>query len=463
MWRQRYRGIRLINFLGDLAWLNTSVVIAHLFLWGYFKPHFLDNFLQISLQLSLSWIYVSYVTDLYNFDRLSNFEKSFGRLYQTILVHLLLFSTLIVVIKDFSLSRELLVYSYIVFVILISLWRLILFYFLKYSRQSENNLIPALIIGSTNVGFSMFSTLQNFKGYGYKPLGVFDNSNRESPNQSLTGTLEEAKKIILENKVDEIFCALPLTEKTEVQSFMQLCEKQLVRFKFVPDFSTLLNKSLLIDRYGFMPVIVLRPEPLNSVTNQLVKRIFDIVFSVFIIVAVLSWLMPLMAVLIKIESKGPVFYLQNRSGRDYKIFKILKLRTMSSTDRDDEFVQATKNDSRITRIGKIIRKLNIDELPQFFNVLLGDMSVVGPRPHPLKLNDEYKNMIDKYMIRHLVQPGVTGLAQVRGFRGETNDPKLMEERVFADVFYIENWSFLMDIKIVILTVVNVFKGEKNAY
>lgn len=464
MWRQRYRGIRLVNFLGDLFLLNLSVILAHLMMWGIIKHFFVENFLQISLHLSLSWIYISYVTDLYNFDRLSNFEKSFGRLFRTILVHVLLFSTLILVVKDFSLSRQMLIYSYGIFVVLIFFWRLLLFYVLKYSRKSEDNLLAVVVIGSPKVGYSMMNTLNDFKGYGYKPIGVFDDVNRSGNNDyKLSGSIADCMQLIADHKVDEVFCALPLTETEQVQNLMKFCESHLVRFKYVPDFSTLLNKSLLIDRYGFLPVIVLRPEPLNSSTNQMIKRLFDIIFSAVVIVLLLSWLLPLMAILIKLESKGPVFYLQNRSGRDYKTFKILKLRTMTSMDRDDEFVQATKNDSRITRIGKIIRKTNVDELPQFFNVFLGTMSVVGPRPHPLKLNDEYKNLIDRYMIRHLVQPGVTGLAQVRGYRGETTDHKLMEGRVMADVFYIENWSFLMDIKIIILTIVNVFRGEKNAY
>jgi undecaprenyl-phosphate galactose phosphotransferase/putative colanic acid biosynthesis UDP-glucose lipid carrier transferase len=178
---------------------------------------------------------------------------------------------------------------------------------------------------------------------------------------------------------------------------------------------------------------------------------------------ILSWLLPLVALLIKWDSPGPVFFRQNRSGKNYQTFKCWKFRTMKVTDADDDFVQAKKNDSRITRIGKYLRKFNVDELPQFLNVFAGEMSVVGPRPHPIKLNETYRNIMERYMSRHLAKPGITGLAQVRGFRGETTDPELMNQRILTDVFYIENWSFLLDVKIILLTVWNMFRGEKNAY
>lgn len=204
---------------------------------------------------------------------------------------------------------------------------------------------------------------------------------------------------------------------------LRFAEDNLIRFKVVPDFSAFHNRNITVDFYGFYPVISLQPEPLSNVFNQMIKRSFDIVFSALVFIFILSWLIPLVALLIKLDSRGPVFYLQNRSGKDYQIFKIFKFRTMTVTEGDTEFVQAQKNDARITRVGKYLRKLNIDELPQFLNVLLGDMSVVGPRPHPIKLNEIYRPIVEKYMTRHLAKPGLTGLAQIRDFAARQQIPK----------------------------------------
>jgi lipopolysaccharide/colanic/teichoic acid biosynthesis glycosyltransferase len=179
-------------------------------------------------------------------------------------------------------------------------------------------------------------------------------------------------------------------------------------------------------------------------------------------VFVFSWLFPIIAIIIKLNSKGPVFFKQKRSGLDNDNFGCYKFRSMYFDEKRDG-VQATKGDSRITTVGAFLRKTSLDELPQFLNVLLGQMSVVGPRPHPLWLNDKYRDNIEKYMLRHFIKPGITGLAQVKGFRGETTDPVMMERRIKMDVFYLENWSFLLDIKIIFMTVFGFLKGDENAF
>jgi putative colanic acid biosynthesis UDP-glucose lipid carrier transferase len=196
--------------------------------------------------------------------------------------------------------------------------------------------------------------------------------------------------------------------------------------------------------------------------DRVVKRLFDIAFSLFVIVFIFSWLYPILALLIKLESPGPVIFKQERSGRNNVQFYCYKFRSMRVND-ECHLKQASKNDCRITRIGRILRKTSLDELPQFFNVLLGNMSVVGPRPHMLKHTEHYREVVDQYMVRHYMKPGITGWAQVNGYRGETIELGLMEKRVEHDIWYMENWSALLDIKIVMLTVLNVIKGEKNAY
>jgi exopolysaccharide biosynthesis polyprenyl glycosylphosphotransferase len=221
-------------------------------------------------------------------------------------------------------------------------------------------------------------------------------------------------------------------------------------------------KTSELEFHGEVPVSKIRREPLDSATARWMKRAFDIVFSFCVIVFVFSWLFPLLALLVKLSSKGPVFFKQNRLGRDNKEFVCWKFRSMRMNAEADS-KQATKNDPRVTKVGAFLRKSNLDEMPQFFNVFMGQMSVVGPRPHPLRLNDQYRDIIDKYMVRHFVRPGITGWAQVNGFRGETRTPELMERRVELDVWYLENWSFWLDLRIVVKTVTNMLGKEENAY
>ena len=196
--------------------------------------------------------------------------------------------------------------------------------------------------------------------------------------------------------------------------------------------------------------------------NIFVKRIFDIVFTSIISVLILSWLIPIVIILIKFDSKGPTFFKQYRAGKDNQAFKCYKFRTMYVHD-EPAHKQASKGDPRITKIGNFLRKTSLDELPQFFNVIRGDMSVIGPRPHPLKLNEQFQTVISKFMLRHSVKPGITGLAQAKGYRGETRTVQMMKNRVKLDRFYAENWSLIFDLKIILLTVIHLFKGDENAF
>jgi len=201
---------------------------------------------------------------------------------------------------------------------------------------------------------------------------------------------------------------------------------------------------------------------LDDFNNRVVKRIFDFVMSSIVILFILSWLIPLISLLIFIESPGPVFFSQFRTGKNKKSFLCYKFRSMK-INKDADVQQATKNDDRITKIGKFLRRTSLDEFPQFINVLIGNMSIVGPRPHMIKHTDDYSKLVDQYMVRHLSKPGITGWAQVNGYRGEITETTEIKNRVHFDIWYLENWSLLLDIKIVFLTVFNVLKGEKNAY
>ena len=261
--------------------------------------------------------------------------------------------------------------------------------------------------------------------------------------------------------INEIYGYVPSTEQEKINMLSKYCDNNLIRFFYVPDLNVF-RGTLLFNQYGSTPVIARRREPLTYPLNKIVKRVFDIFFSLLVLIVVFPIVFLISAIIIKIQSPGPIFFRQLRTGLDGKSFYCLKFRSMH-VNKDADRLQATKDDPRKFSYGNIMRKTNIDELPQFINVLLGDMSVVGPRPHMLKHTEEYSNIINRYMVRHLAKPGITGLAQVSGFRGETQKLSQMEDRVKKDIEYIENWTLLLDIRIIVKTVTNVFAGEKNAY
>ncbi|MCD8293177.1 MAG: exopolysaccharide biosynthesis polyprenyl glycosylphosphotransferase, partial [Prevotellaceae bacterium] len=231
---------------------------------------------------------------------------------------------------------------------------------------------------------------------------------------------------------------------------------------YVPDVRNYLKRQMHFEMMGNTPIMSIRQEPLAQMENRIVKRAFDLLFSLTFLCTLFPFLYIGIGIAIKCSSPGPIFFKQKRSGKEGKEFWCYKFRSMRINDQSDT-LQATKNDCRKTRVGDFLRRSNMDELPQFINVLRGDMSVVGPRPHMLKHTEEYSKLIDKYMVRHLVKPGITGWAQINGFRGETKELWQMEGRVLKDIWYLEHWTFLLDIYIIYRTVKNCIIGDKAAY
>tara|TARA_A100001234_G_C12635212_1_gene389817 strand:- start:1946 stop:2884 length:939 start_codon:yes stop_codon:yes gene_type:complete len=310
----------------------------------------------------------------------------------------------------------------------------------------------------------LYSYFKSDNFLGVKLLAIFsDSKSKINIDKNIyQSTLDDIKKFVKKNNVDEIYYTLPLSKTKKLKDLISFCDKQMIRFKLVPDFRGFLFKRVNIDFFDDVPIITIREEPLTDFMNRLIKRLFDILFSLFAILFILSWLYPLIAIIIKLNSKGPVLFKQKRSGIDNKEFICYKFRSMTINKSSDS-MQATKNDIRITSVGKFLRKTSLDEFPQFFNVLIGDMSIVGPRPHMLKHTQEYSAIIEKYMVRQLVKPGITGVAQVRGFRGETKKLSDMDGRVKLDVWYIENWSIWLDLNIIFKTIMNALKGDEKAY
>jgi len=454
----------LIHILGDISLLNCAFVFAY-FLVNRFAPYdeVSDEYVLLHILYNITWILViSWYrgTDIRRNTRLENILSS---TVKSVLVHALITLAAIAAVKGEFFSRAHLLFAYVLFLGGIIIWRLVFYYTLRRYRKAGANYRNVIIVGAGVVGNDMFHHLNSDAGYGYKVLGFFDDNPEKSQHpDKILGGLSDFAGYVKNVRVDLVFIAIPLSHRKRIREIVSIADNNLIRVKIVPDFRGFLNKKVNIDFYELIPVLTIRPEPLETALNRVAKRTFDIAFSGMVLLFIFPWLFPVLALLIKLSSPGPVFFVQKRSGRKNEVFSCLKFRSMA-VNSDADKLQATETDPRVTWVGRMLRKTNLDELPQFINVFLGNMSVVGPRPHMLKHTEDYSRMIDKFMVRHLVKPGITGLAQVNGYRGPTTDQRRMYKRVMYDVWYIENWSFALDLKIIFLTVFNMFRGEKNAF
>ena len=319
-----------------------------------------------------------------------------------------------------------------------------------------------IILGSGHLCEMILDEMLNNIYNGVIILGFFDDKP-DKANKDISGNIEEAKEFIIKNGVTDVFCTLPRSAEEQIADFIKFSERHVLNFHIVPDIGYYYSAAQpIVTAIGKMPVFLLRHIPLSYVHNSLIKRGIDILISLIAIVILFPVLFPILAILIKKSSPGPIFFKQQRTGERGKEFACYKFRSMK-VSADANTKQATLNDDRKTKIGDFMRKTSIDELPQLFNVLKGDMSLVGPRPHMVKHTYEYSPQVDKYMVRHFVKPGITGLAQVRGYRGETKNIELMEKRIISDVEYVEKWTLGMDFIIMFKTVAALLKGDEKAF
>lgn len=366
---------------------------------------------------------------------------------------------------EFSYSR-LFGLFYIILILVIVSYRLAFRYFLELYRKQGGNVRKVILIGSHENMQELYHAMTDDPTSGYRVLGYFEDfpSDRYPSDVLYLGHPQEVNNFLEQNvgRVDQLYCSLPSARSAEIVPIINYCENHLVRFFSVPNVRNYLKRRMHFEMLGNVPVLSIRREPLELLENRVIKRTFDIVCSTLFLCTVFPFIYIAVGIAIKMSSPGPVFFKQKRSGEDGKEFWCYKFRSMRVNTQCDT-LQATEHDPRKTRIGEIIRKTSIDELPQFINVLKGDMSIVGPRPHMLKHTVEYSQLINKFMVRHFVKPGITGWAQVTGYRGETKELWQMEGRVMRDIWYIEHWTFLLDLYIMYKTVYNAIHGEKKAY
>lgn len=459
------RYYKLLFVVVDVVLLNLATILSALARFGNLDKLLSKDERTISLLAILIWVALLLQKDSNRSVRVEPIESILWRTIKKISIHAALVSIFVVYLKYTDISRLRLVYFYLIFFGLLMVSRYLSMKLLKYVRAKGYNFKTFIIVGANKSGEKIRKVLAKDLTFGYRFLGFFDetNNNQVVDSDLIVGKFEDIEKFAVDKKIDEIYVALHIDNIKIINELTRICEQNMIRIKFIPDFQLYTKASKVeVAFYENTPVLMFRPEPLEFASNRLLKKAFDICFSSLVILLVFPWLFPVIMLIIKLESPGPIFFKQERSGRDNRSFMCIKFRSMYVNGLAHN-KQAEKGDSRITKFGAFIRKTSIDELPQFFNVFLGDMSVVGPRPHMVNLAKEYSDLINNYLVRQYAKPGITGWAQVNGFRGETKVLSDMENRVEYDIWYIENWSFLLDMKIIVKTIINIFKGEENAY
>jgi len=454
----------------------SEIFIINLIFYYFYKgilcpgsEHLFDISYQfgfMAMSLSISYVLGVWVRPISFFYRSDRRGSILGNVF--IAVATMAFSFWIMaLVFDFNIKFQSLRLIYVLVSIYVSLavWRFLCRSLIRWFRTSGHNAHHVVFVGN-NVPIRELCEEMRHPFYGYFVEGYFSDEPMEDAPEGLKllGTVADVVPYVKGHPyLQQLYCSLPAVRSGEIMEIIDTCERNCVRFYTIPQFRTYLKRTMQLEVLGTIPVLCIRENPLNSLTNRIIKRTFDFVMSLILLVPFWLLVYPIVAILTHFLQPGPVFFKQKRNGLNGKVFVCYKFRSMK-VNADADRLQATEDDPRKTRFGNFLRKSSIDELPQLINVLKGEMSFVGPRPHMLAHTEQYSKLIDKYMVRHWVLPGITGWAQVNGARGETKTLEQMEDRIRKDVWYVENWSFSLDMKIILKTFLNVFiKGDKQAY
>lgn len=421
----------------------------------------LQQYTQILIFLIPGYLIIYYLCNLYAPKRDQSTRVSLWNIVKANFLGTFYFTFLLYAVKEIDYSRFMIAIFFIVNVIFNTGFRAVLTYSLKTARRKGYNLKHVVLVGYSRAAEAYIDRILVNPQWGYYIHGILDDTMERGTlykNIKVIGSIDDLLEILPQNRLDEIAITLSIDEYSKLGRIVGVCEKSGVHTKFIPDYQNFFPTVPYTEDLDGLPVINIRNVPLSNTVNRFLKRIIDIIGCIAALI-VFSIPMTVVAIIIKVTSPGPVIFTQVRIGRHNKEFKMYKFRSMEvQTDTKEKKAWTTFNDPRVTKIGKLIRRTSIDELPQLFNVLKGEMSLVGPRPERPFFVDKFKEEIPRYMIKHQVQPGMTGWAQIKGFRGDTS----IRKRIECDLYYIENWTIALDIKILFFTVFNGFIN-KNAY
>lgn len=457
--QSRYAKIfQFIIIVGDLLLLNLCFLLAGALRFDEIKieeTQYYDYYIQLIAFFNISWLLLTLAFRTHEIRVTLEPRKATSKVLNAYFLHIFLLLVVLVSSKRDDYSRLFLIYFYTSFLLTVLPWRFLFLRMLKSYRKRGLNFRKVVLVGDGKGLLKFYENIKNHPEYGLKMLGYY--SDKPIAGLECAGSEQDFLNMAKDISADELYAAYG-SDSNKLMEWYHWADDNLMRFRVIPDLGLEYTQGIKIDYYDDVPVLLHRKEPLEYVHNRILKRLADILLSIAVIVLIFPWLFPLLAIGVRLSGKGPVFFKQQRTGIGDDAFSIYKFRSMRLNDDADK-QQALENDSRLTTFGRFIRRHSLDELPQFFNVLIGDMSVCGPRPHMLAHTNEYKKVIDRYMVRHLVKPGITGLAQINGYRGEVRNVEDIEGRVKNDVYYIENWSILLDFKIIMTTIFNALIGK----
>ncbi len=445
------KSLKTFRNISDIIVVSVSFFLAAIIAQSY------EILLEKSYMFVLLFLmnFTWYLSSDYsvNSKEYSSFAERFGNQLKKSFFQLLLAIAFIFITKENLFTRNFVFYTFAFLFVLSTIKE----YFIYAYFRSKKALRNLAILEKNDDGIKISEAINNKPEYGYDFIGFLDDFKINFEN------FEEFEKIVQEKNINDIIINLNSKNEENVKTVLLICDRLAINAHIVPEFYNLMSSRYQFSFLGDYPIVTVRTNPLDELQNRILKRLFDVLFSTLVTIFILSWLIPIVAVIIKLSSRGPIFFIQDRFGLNDNLFKCYKFRTMYIKKMDDKFNPVTSGDQRVTKIGKLLRKTNLDEIPQFINVLQGKMSVVGPRPHAINYNNTYSEYVEEIKLRHRIKPGITGWAQVNGYRGDVFDfeenKKRTKRRIELDIWYIENWSFLHDIKIIIETVIQVISGK----
>lgn len=463
-----YNRYTIIRYFIDAPIVCLSYLLAYRITSGNIPVNEPAQIYLFTLLALTVWYIAASFSRMYT-DRRSNkySEEIIFILYTIILFTILLSSVSFFLRNTFQFNSNFFTYFLSILFVLLSVTKYVIRKYLHSAIYQGKLFDNILIVGATPSAIDFYETINKYYYYGYKCVGFLDNAGTKMNGCLYQGKINQLGTLLKEKRIDEVVIALPNSQNEAIQECIEVCDYHATKARIIPDLQQYASSTVQVNNIGLMPIISIRALPLDKLENRALKRFFDITFSLAFFILLGSWLMPLIALAIKLSSKGPIIFKQERWGLNNEKITCYKFRTMESDSSDIDqngfYRQAMKNDPRVTRLGTFLRRTNMDELPQFWNVLLGNMSVVGPRPHPSPLNIQSMHTVENYMLRHVVKPGISGWAQVNGCRGETRIPGSMQRRVNFDLYYIHRWTFWLDGQIILQTAINIIRGDQNAY
>lgn len=470
--RTRTYVIFLIFLVSDLFALLLALILSALYSISPYVIHHSKYTLSnldlpyIYLLLCIVWYLSARSTGIYNNPRSKSYSIDSYNILKNILFQVVCLVLILFVIKERALTRTFVLVYFALAIVFMILEKIFIRFVLGLLRKRFTEANRVVIVGANELGGNVHQKLCN-SSFGYNVIGYIDDEPENATEKNILGKIKDLETILSGQSINMVIVALSKSKIDYIEKIIEMCQNQIVEVKIIPDVASYYLRDFKYSYLDDIPVVSVGIDKLSEPYWRLVKRMFDIITTLILTIVIFSWLIPLILIVQKIFNSCPIFFKSERWGKGSKPFWIYKFRTMQNIDslqsNELKTVPTDRNDFRITKLGRLLRKTSLDELPQFYNVLKGEMSIVGPRPFDSKEAIIIKQILNNYMIRYHVKPGITGWAQINGYRGGTQDLLLMQKRIDVDNWYMHNWTIGLDIQIIFYTIVKIMMGDINAY